>query len=335
MYLEKLSNLPGVSGDEGKVRQAIIELLKGQPVRVASDSLGNVLVRKEGRGGSTRAMLAAHMDEVGLMVTSIEKNGLLKFKAVGGIDSRVLVAKTVRVGPDGIPGVIGGKAVHLQKEAEWKKPYEVEQLSIDIGAKNKDEAEKHVKIGAYVSFDTTFVSLGDGCCLGKAFDDRAGCAMILELLMDKGGPGFDAAFTVQEEVGSRGAQVAAYTLKPERALALEGTAAADTPGTTKEKSSTMLGYGPAVSIMDRSLIANREILQQLIKAGQTNGVPFQFRRFTGGGTDAGAIALTREGVKAGVVAVPCRYIHSPLSMLKESDYENTVTLVRAWLESLA
>lgn len=333
MYLEQLSNLPGVSGDEGKVRRAIAELLREQPLELVADSIGNLLVRKEGPGKGAGVMLAAHMDEVGLMVVSVEKSGLLKFKAVGGIDSRVLVAKPVLIGPQGIPGVIGAKAVHLQKPGERKKPYRLEHLAIDIGARNKEEAEKHVKVGMYVSFDSNFIRMGDGCCMGKAFDDRAGCSVLLELLRDRDCPGFDAAFTVQEEIGLRGAQVAAYTLKPQKALVLEGTAAADTPCTRIENSSTMIGKGPAISIMDRSLMVDREILKGLIEAGESTKLPYQFRRFTGAGTDAGMIALSREGVKTGVVSVPCRYIHSPHSMIKESDLRDTTSLVRRWLEA--
>ncbi len=336
MLLEKLSNLPGVSGNEKAVREAIIEQLQGHALEWQTDTLGNLLVRKKGSGsGSRRVMLAAHMDEVGLMVTSIEKSGHLKFRPVGGIDSRVLVSKRVRVGDDRIPGVIGSKAIHLQKPEERLKPFELDQLYIDIGARNKDEAEKHVQIGTYVSFDTACTPFGDGCLRGKAFDDRAGCAVLLELLLEKGGPAFDAAFTVQEEVGLRGARVASYTLQPQYALAVEATAAADTPDTEKERSATMLGSGPAISFMDRSIIVNREIFRGLIEAGEKAKIPFQFRRFTGGGTDAGAIALSREGVKAGVVAVPCRYIHSPCSVLKKSDLQHTVSLVRAWLEATA
>ncbi len=336
MFLEKLSNLPGVSGNEKAVREAIIEQLQGHPLEWQTDTMGNLLVRKNGSSSrSRRVMLAAHMDEVGLMVASIEKSGHLKFRPVGGIDSRVLVSKRVRVGNDGIPGVIGSKAIHLQKPGERQKPFEVDQLYIDIGARNKEEAEKHVQIGAYASFETECISFGDCCLRGKAFDDRAGCAVLLELLLEKGGPSFDAAFTVQEEVGLRGAQVASYTLQPQLSLAVEATAAADTPDTGEERSATVLGSGPAISFMDRTLIVDREIFQGLIEAGEKAKIPFQFRRFTGGGTDAGAIALSREGVKAGVVAVPCRYIHSPCSVLKESDLQHTVTLVRAWLEATA
>ncbi len=336
MFLKKLSNLPGVSGSEKAVREAIIEKLQGSPLEWQIDTMGNLLVRKNGGSSrSRRIMLAAHMDEVGLMVASIEKSGHLRFRPVGGIDSRVLVSKRVRVGNEGIPGVIGSKAIHLQKREEWQKPFELEQLYIDIGVRNREEAEKYVQIGAYASFDTECLSFGDGCLRGKAFDDRAGCAVLLELLLEKEGPAFDAAFTVQEEVGLRGAQVAAYTLQPQLALAVEATAAADIPGTVKERSATVLGSGPAISFMDRSLIVDRDIYQGLIGAGERGKIPFQFRRFTGGGTDAGAIALSREGVRAGVVAVPCRYIHSPCCVLKVSDFEHTVTLVRTWLEGIA
>ncbi len=332
MFLETLSNLPGVSGDEGRVRRAIIELLQDQPLQLKTDSIGNLFVRKGDLSKTPRVMLAAHMDEVGLMVMSVENSGHLKFRAVGGIDARVLAAKKVRVGPESIPGVIGAKAVHLQKPGERQKPYTEEQLTIDIGAKNKDEAEKYVKIGDYVSFDSSFIPLGEGYFRGKAFDDRAGCAVLLELLLDPDIPAFDAVFTVQEEIGSRGALVAAYYLQPHRALVLEGTVAADTPGTEKELSSTVLGAGPAISIMDRSIIVDREMLRELIDAAEAAGIPYQFRRFTGGGTDAGAIALSREGVKAALVSVPCRYIHSPNSVLKESDFHDTVALVRSWLQ---
>ena len=336
MLLEKLSNLPGVSGSEKAVREAIVEQLREHGLEWQTDTMGNLLVRKKGRrSGSRRIMLAAHIDEVGLMVTSIEKSGHLKFRPVGGIDSRVLVSKRVHVGEEQIPGVIGSKAIHLQKPEERQKPFELDQLYIDIGAKNKEEAEKYVQVGAYASFDAVCTPFGDGCLRGKAFDDRAGCAALLELLLEKDTPPFDAAFTVQEEVGLRGARVAAYTLQPQNALAVEATAAADTPDTKKERSSTVLSGGPAISFRDRTLIVHREIFESLVNAAEKAGVPFQFRRFAGGGTDAGAIALSREGVKAGVVAVPCRYIHSPCSVLKESDLRHTVSLLRAWLEATA
>lgn len=338
MYLELLSNLPGVSGDEGAVRRAIVDLLTGEdapdpPLTIRTDTLGNLLVHKQGRHRGPRIMLAAHMDEVGLMVTAIKESGQLQFKPVGGIDPRVLVSKVVKVGEQLIPGVIGSKAIHLQKREERKKPYTLEQLYLDIGAGGKEEALELVKPGDYASFDTALVPLGDGYVRGKAFDDRAGCAVLVELLLMESELSFDAAFTVQEEVGSRGAAVAAYSLQPELALVIEGTMASDTPGTAPDFTITRLGHGPALSFMDRSFIADRRLWQQLITVAEERGLPYQHRRFAGGGTDAGAVALSREGVKTAVVAVPCRYIHTPHSVMKISDLKDTVSLIKAWFES--
>ena len=183
----------------------------------------------------------------------------------------------------------------MQKEDERHKPYEIEDLAIDIGAANKEEAEALVKIGDYVTFDTTATPVGNGFWRGKAFDDRAGCAVLLQLLLDPELTGFSAVFTVQEEIGSRGAITAAYALQPERALIIECTAAADTPGTGEEFSSTVPGAGPALSVMDRSVIVDRQMLTELIETARSAGVPFQFRRFTGGGTDAGAVAPAAKG----------------------------------------
>ncbi|HSW35754.1 MAG TPA: M42 family metallopeptidase [Candidatus Limnocylindrales bacterium] len=331
--LTELSNLRGVSGDEGAVRQVIAGYLKDSTAKMTTDTMGNLLVRKGEVVGKPRIMLSAHMDEVGLMVMAIEKSGYLKFKPVGGIDTRVLVAKRLRVGAKGLLGVIGSKAIHLQKMGEQKKPYDEETLYIDCGFKSREEAEKHVKTGDYVTFDSSCVALGDGFYRGKAFDDRVGCAVLLELLLEQNSLVFDAAFTVQEEIGTRGASVAAYTLKPQVALVVEATAAGDTPDTAKEAVSTNLGQGPAISIMDRSILVDRKVRQQLVEAATAAAVPYQFRRFTGAATEAGTIALSREGVKTGVVAVPCRYIHSPHNILQESDLKATVSLIRAWLEA--
>lgn len=339
MYLEIMSNLPGVSGNEDQVRRAIVDILTGEnapdpPLTIHTDTLGNLLINKPGQRPGPGVMLTAHMDEVGLMVTTVEKTGHLKFKPVGGIDPRILVSKPVKVGARQLPGVIGCKAIHLQKPEERKKPYTLEQLYIDIGAEGKEQALKLVNPGDYVSFDATMLALGNDCFRGKAFDDRAGCAVLLELLMKDSELSFDAAFTVQEEVGSRGAVVAAYSLQPELAVVIEGTMASDTPGTEPDFSITSLGHGPALSFMDSSFMAHRQVWQELVTVAEQCGIPFQHRRFAGGGTDAGAVALSRGGVKTVVVSVPCRYIHTPHSLLKESDLKHTAALIKAWLESL-
>jgi tetrahedral aminopeptidase len=330
--LAELSDLRGVSGDEVAVRRFLLEKLEPFEGEVKVDTMGNLLVRKGYDTRRDRVMLSAHMDEVGLMVMSIRKNGLLSFETVGGIDTRVLVAKRVLIGTNSLPGVIGAKPVHLQNKSEQKKPYEAESLYIDAGFKSRDEAEKEIRAGDYVTFDASCISLGEGYYRGKAFDDRAGCLILLNLLLEDNGLQFDAAFTVQEEVGTRGAAVAAYTLKPRIALAVEATAAADTPETEKEAITTTLGAGPAISFMDRTIMVSRAMRERLIRAAEKAQVPYQFRRFTGAGTEAGIISLSREGVQTAVLAVPCRYIHSPHCIMQENDMLGAVSLIRTWLE---
>lgn len=306
--------------------------MPGREMTIEGDTLGNLLVRQKAPSpGLPRIMFAAHMDEVGLMITAVEESGLLRFRPVGGIDHRVLVSKAVRIGENAVPGVIGCKAIHLQKPGERKKPYEESHLYIDIGAGGSEEAEKWVRVGDYAAFDSTCLSLGDGCYRGKAFDDRAGCAVLLDLLREKDLPPFEAAFTAMEEIGARGAAGAAYALRPEVAVVLETTSASDTPGTEQDFSATILGAGPALSFMDRSFIADRGLLGELIEAAETGGIPYQYRRFTGAGTDAGAIALSRRGVRTAVVSVPCRYIHTPLSLLKKQDLLSMAALLKGWL----
>lgn len=331
--LAELSNLHGVSGNEGEVRRFLLKKLSGFDVETTVDTMGNLYVRKGRTTDSPGIMLSAHMDEVGLMVMSIQKNGLLKFKPVGSIDSRVLVSKRVLIGAQGLPAVIGVKPVHLQKPGEREKPFDEESLYLDAGFNNGDEAEKRVNVGDYISFDSCFTALGDGFCRGKAFDNRAGCLVLLELLLENNDLSFEAAFTVQEEIGTRGAAVAAYTLQPRVALVVETTAASDTPETEKDAVSTMLGSGPAISIMDRTIMVSRKMREQLVESAEKAGISYQFRRFTGAGTDAGAISLSREGVQTAVVSVPCRYIHSPHSLLQESDLKGTISLIRSWLEN--
>ncbi len=329
--LTELSNLSGVSGNEGEVRSYLLDRLGNGQLKVTVDSIGNLLIRK-GKQKRRSVMLSAHMDEVGLMIMDIRKNGLLRFMPVGGIDSRVLVAKRVKVGSCALPGVIGSKPIHLQKKDEQNKPFREESLFIDCGFKNRAEASEYVKIGEYAAFDVSCKTLGKAAYMGKAFDDRAGCLILLSLLLEKNGLSFDVAFTVQEEVGTRGAQVAAFTLEPEKALVVEATAAADTPETEQDASSTMLGCGPAISLMDRTILVDSRMRKELVTVAEKTGTAYQFRRFTGAGTEGGAVAYSRSGVKTAVVAVPCRYIHSPHSILYESDLKSTIDLVRGWLE---
>ena len=333
MILKDLSEAIGVSGDEGDVRAIILDAIRDHVDEVRVDNMGNVLALKRGTGDQgLRVMLAAHMDEVGLMVIGHDNDGLLRFRPVGGLDPRVLPGTPLKVGDERLPGVIGIKPIHLARDEERKRAPQIKELAVDIGAKDKKEAARLAPLGTYIAFATPFRDLGPTVS-GKAFDDRAGCAALVELLRGDPFP-FDlhAAFTVQEEVGLRGARVAAYTIEPDCAFVLEGTIADDLPRDKDTSPTTELGHGPAITLMDRTFIADRRLVQLLTSTADELHIPYQFKQPGVGGTDAGSIHLTRAGVPSATVAVPCRYIHSPVSLLSRDDFDNLLTLMR---ESLA
>jgi endoglucanase len=335
VLLQELSNLNGISGREDEVRAYIYEKAAGKADEVRFDALGNLIAVKRPKASGPVVMLAAHMDEVGLMVTGIDKSGMLKISPVGSIDHRVLVSKPVTVGKDRIKGVIGSKPIHLQERDEQRRPIEMQSLFVDIGANSKEDAEQVVKPGDMVAFDTQAGVFGQGRFKGKALDDRAGCAVLLKLLeMDFDLPLY-LAFTVQEEIGARGARTAAYHIKPSVALVFEATSAGDTLETKEHKMSTRLGKGPAVTFMDRSVVVNRPLFKRIRDVAEHKGINYQLRQMTTGGTDAGPISQSHTGVPTGVISVPCRYIHSPVSVMDLSDFEDTVKLAAAVLESIA
>lgn len=334
--LRALSDAPGVSGDEASVRKTIREAIQDHVDEVRVDNLGTLIAKKgpaNGSNGSLRVMVAAHMDEVGFMVVNISKDGTLKFRTVGGIDPRVVLSKAVRIGDDGVPGIIGVKPIHLMNRAETNKVLDIENLVIDIGATSEDDAKKSVKLGDYVSFDTHFSQAG-GLAKGKAFDDRAGCAVLAALLEEDYPFEFYAAFTVQEELGLRGARVAAYDINPDVAFALEGTIADDLPKDKDTSPTTEVGKGPAITFMDRSVIPDKRLVRLLVDTAEAHGIPYQFRRALGGGTDAGRIHLAREGIPSAVISVPCRYIHSPAALLSPEDFGHTIELMTHALKRL-
>ncbi len=335
MILQQLSEAYGPSGDEGPVRELIAEEVRPHVEVLKVDSMGNLIAAKGLASSRPPVMVCAHMDEVALMVSWIEENGLLRFKKVGGIDDRILLSRAVKVGRKGVHGVIGAKPIHLQRPAERKSVVQSTDMFIDIGATDRSEAEKVVEPGDYALFDTRFEVTGDGMLKGKALDDRVGCAILCEVL--KGDYSFPlyAVFTVQEELGLRGATVAAYSISPALGLVLEGTTCADIPGTEEPRWATRLGGGPALSVMDRASIANKDMLRRLREVAEREKIPYQFRRTTASGNDAGPVSLTREGVPTATVSVPCRYIHSAASMASRSDFENTVNLVSAFLADLS
>lgn len=335
MILRKLSDAFGVSGNEDDVRAIVLEAVRDRVDAIEVDALGNLLTVKRGTGQDRmRVMLAAHMDEVGLMVVDHDDDGFLKMRALGGVDPRLLPGAVLRVGPDRLPGVVGVKPIHLVEEGEEEEAAKLKDLVIDVGASSEDEAQRLAPPGTYATFATQFRELGPTVS-GKGFDDRAGCAVLVELLR---GERFEfdlhGAFTVQEEVGLRGARVAGYAVEPDCAFALEGTIADDIPKEKDVSPTTELGKGPAITLMDRSFIADRRLVRLLINTGEELEIPYQIKQPGVGGTDAGAIHLAREGVPSATVAVPSRYIHSPVALLSLDDFNNTVRLMRESLSRI-
>jgi tetrahedral aminopeptidase len=336
--LKRLSEASGVSGDEGAIRAIILEYIQPAVEEARTDALGNLLVRCRVRGKpSLRIMLAAHMDEVGLMVVRATSEGLLKFEPVGGVNTAALLATQVHVGKNRVPGVIGSKPVHLAEKDEADRPVKPDAMTIDIGAKDKASALEKVKIGDRVMFATTFHS-ARGVLRGKALDNRIGVATLIELALDPP-PGIELviAFTVQEEIGLRGAKVAAHALAPKMAIILDTTPALDMPMWDASENAvynSRLGAGPAIYLADRGTLYDSHLINTLADVARAKSIPFQFRQPGGGGTDAGSIHLAREGIPCAAVSVPCRSLHAPCSTARLEDWLGYISLIRAGLTRL-
>ena len=280
-------------------------------------------------------MLCAHMDEVGLIVKSVTDEGYLKFGCVGGIDLRVLLGKRVTVGEKAIPGVIGLKAIHLTTKEERKKAPKTESLYIDIGAKDKASAEKLVEPGDYGAFVCQPEEFGDGLFKARAIDDRVGCAIMLKLLEEDLPLDVTFAFTAQEEVGTRGAFGAAFSVTPEIALVLETTTAAGLPGVEDHRRVCAPGKGPVISYMDGATIYDRELFETLRRLSEENGIPWQTKEYIAGGNDARTIQRTKAGVRVAAMSAATRYLHAPASVGSVADFENMLRLTRLFLNEMA
>ncbi len=335
MLLKKLTEANAVSGNENSVREIIISEIEKYCTNVKVDKMGNVIAFKQGTEGNHNSiMLSAHMDEVGFIVTGITDKGYINFKPVGSVDDRVLLSKKVTIGDAKVSGVIGLRAVHLQKPEERRQIVKVKDMYIDIGTKNKAEAEKKVQLGDYIAFDSEFISFGDNRIKAKALDDRVGCAVLVEMLKEDFPSDVYACFTVQEEVGLRGAQVAAYNVNPHVAIVVEGTTCSDVPGADEHEYSTVMGEGAAISFMDKSSYADKRLLSFLYELAQKHKVNVQYKRTVSGGNDSGKIQLSGNGTVTCVISVPVRYIHSPVSVMKLDDYESVKSLVKLFLNEV-
>ncbi len=331
MVLKKLTEAFGPSGFEDEIRQVIYEEVKPYADHVYTDALGSLIVEKNPGAKGTKILLAAHMDEVGFMIVNIEDNGLLRFRPLGGVDPRILVSKVVRVGEKRHFGVIGAKAIHLQQPEERTKPLELNQLYIDIGAKNREQAENLVEIGDLAVFATEYEEFGDRRAKSKSFDDRVGCAVLIELLKQPTTLPLVFAFTVQEETGLRGAGPVAFRVKPDLAIVVEGTVCFDVAGTPSHAESTKQGAGPALSVVDGRTIGHARFRDFIKGVAGEEQIPVQYRRTVGGANDVGAIHLTEMGIISAGISVPTRYIHAPAQIIHLDDYENTIRLISAVL----
>ena len=338
MILEKLSNAIGVSGEEDDVRQIVIPAIKDHVTHLEVDSMGNVTALQTGaRHPEYKVMIAAHMDEIGMMVTEVDSSGLIQFAAVGGIDARILPGLRVKVGRQRTAGVVLWKPIHKWREMNAVK---IDSLRIDTGAADKEAARP----GDRIAFDSFYAPLSEKIVRGKAFDDRVGCSILIDLLQQGPYPvTVAAAFTVQEEIGLRGAQIAAQRLNPDAAIVLEGTPAFDVPNPNLETEAgdlpvnpaTRLGTGAVLTLMDSSMVSDPRVLTFLRQTAEANAIPYQYKTVRGGGTDGGAIHTAHAGIPTMGLSVPCRYIHSPTALMNVDDYCHVFQLSQAVLNRIA
>ncbi len=321
--LKELCSIYSPSGNEGRVRELIQDEIKDLVDEIYTDSLGNLIARKKGDG--KKLMLAGHMDQIGLMITFIDEKGFLRFTNVGGISPSISIAQRV-IFENGVIGVIGSE--HLESIKDLK----LEKLFIDIGASSREEAQELISIGDVAVYHSEFI-VDSKKVLTPALDDRIGCFIMIEALkhMKENKHDLYFVFTTQEELGLRGAKTAAYGVDPDFGIAFDVTATGDTP-----KAKTMavkLGAGPAIKVKDNSIICHPQIKGYMVEQAKQNNIPYQLEVLEYGGTDSGAIHLTKAGVPSGVLSIPTRYIHSTCEMTYLSDIVNSVELTIKLLEN--
>lgn len=334
--LKTLCSLSGVSGFEDDVRSYLIREARPYADSIRVDAMGNLILFKKGaKSTGNKLMLCAHMDEVGMIIRSVTEEGYLKFSFVGGVDRRVAIGKRVLVGPEKVPAVVGIKAYHLVSRDEEKSVPKADAMYLDLGAKEKADAEQLVKPGDCAVFDSDCVEFGNGFFKAKAIDDRVGCAIMLALLREELPLDVTFVFTVQEEVGTRGAFGAAFSVTPEIALVLETTTAADIPSTQEHQRVCSPGKGPVIPYMDGGTIYDRALFERLRALAQEHQIPWQTKHYISGGTDARAIQRTKQGVRVAGLAAAIRYLHAPAGVGCVRDFDDMLRLTRLFLADIA
>ena len=338
--LEKLSNARGISGFEGDIREIVKAEVEPFVDEIIIDGIGNLIASRKGDGPTV--MLAAHMDEIGLITKFIDDNGYIRFVKVGGWFDQILLGQRVVMrsedGEKEVFGVIGSKPPHLMEAEERKKPVKAEDMFIDVGCTNKAEVESlGICEGVPVIMDREFRSLANDRVTSKAFDNRAGLVMVIEALKRiKENVAVTVVGTVQEEVGLKGARTSAFRIKPDLAIATDVCISGDHPGTEKTYSTVKMGEGPAITILDaggRGIITPEPVLKWLKGTAEKHKIPYQLDVSDGGTTDATAIFLTRDGIPSSVISVPARYIHSPVEVVSLADIDKGADLIARSVES--
>lgn len=333
--LERLCCECGVSGDEKRIRDIIISEIKDFVDDFKIDNLGNLIVLKKGKKRSNKKVLiSAHMDEVGFIINNITDDGLIKFSSVGGINSNVVLGKRVLVGEKKYPGVVGSKPVHLLEKNEKEKSVSIDDMYIDIGAKNKKDAEQYVSPGEYISFYPNFNVNSSGIISAKSLDDRIGCFLLIRLI--KSEIPFDAYFTfvVQEEVGLRGAKTACYQVEPDAAIVVEATTASDLPSVDETEKVCKLMEGPVISFMDKATIYDREYFNLALALAKKENISLQVKKAVVGGNDSGAINVSKGGVRTLALSLPCRYLHSQTSVIAVEDVKQSEMLLKLLIKKI-
>ncbi len=333
--LKTLTEFNAVSGNEDSLSKFLLEYITPYVTDIKVDTMGNIIAFKKGKSYHEKInAVCAHIDEVGFIITKIEDNGFLKFEEVGGISDQILLTQKVEIGDNKISGILGVKAVHLQSKDERQNLIKMKNMYIDIGAKDKDEALKKVKIGDYAAFASRYTEFGNDKIKAKALDDRVGVYTILNLVKNEYESDIYFCFTVQEETGLRGAKILSHRLNADTCLILEGTNAADVDGVKMHDRVTSLGDGPALSVMDRASISNIKYNDFIKQIANDNNLKYQLKRTLNGGNDAGSIAYGAKGCMTAVLSLPTRYIHSPISVAQKSDIDDMVKLSKKVIENI-
>lgn len=340
--LKEITDAPGVSGYEREVRNVIRKHME-DITTIESDKLGSIICKKQGSSESPKIMLAGHMDEIGFMVKFITDEGFIKFSSLGGWWNQVILSQRVviKTSKGDVPGIVGSKPPHILSDDERNKVVKREDMFIDVGAANADEAKDDfgIRPGDPIIPVSPFQVLQNGkTYLAKAWDDRVGCALFIDAIKELANEDHPNTVygvgTVQEEVGLRGARTSAWAIQPDVGIALEVSIAGDVPGVKKEESQDAMGKGPSILVYDASMIPNLKLRDLMIDTAKENEIPSQLSVMERGGTDAGAIHITMRGAPSIVIGVPCRYIHSHAGIIHREDYDNTVKLLVAVIKKL-